>query len=380
MYFTNFVFIFNTMRDYDELEGYLRQDEPDKLNRGVAWATAIGLQEVDGLSTSKYLRETALRNIKGEISIDEARDLIKTYYESRDKLQPESEDTEEADKVSANIAKLLGEEAFVFSPAGLISVHRRIFTGVFSHAGKIRDYNIKKKEWVLNGETVLYSPASEIMATLSYDFGEEKKFSYNGLDIDQIITHLTQFVSGIWQIHPFQEGNTRTTAVFLIKYLRSIGFNIENKPFAENSWYFRNSLVRANVKNPAKGIVQTDEFLKRFFENLLKGADHELKNRFIHINYKENVYDREADRSSDRPSDQALLIMKALIDGPKSREVIMKKLGLNHIPSFRKNYLHDALENGWIERTIPDKPTSSNQQYRLTTKGEEYITFPKAHP
>ena len=361
------------MTQYDELDKYLRQEEPDKLNRGVAWATAIGLQDVDGLITSKYLRETALRNIEGEISIDEVQKLIRTYYESKDKRKQDEVETEEADKVSANIAKLLGEEAFVFSPAGLISVHRRIFNGVYYHAGKIRDYNITKKEWVLNGDTVLYSPASEIMATLNYDFLEEKKFSYRGLNIDQIIAHLIQFVSGIWQIHPFREGNTRATAVFLIKYLRSLGFDIENKPFAENSWYFRNSLVRANVKNPTRSIEQTDEFLKRFFENLLKGTNYELRNRFTHINYNGKESNSRDNRPSDRPSDQAILIMKLLIDGPKSREEIMKDLGLHHIPTFRKNYLHNALENGWIERTIPDKPTASNQQYRLTIKGDEYL-------
>ncbi|MCH5240514.1 MAG: Fic family protein [Muribaculaceae bacterium] len=365
------------MTQYDELNKYLRQEEPDKLNRGVAWATAIGLQDVDGLTTSKYLRETALRNIEGEISIDEAQKLIHTYYESKDNRERGNSENEEADKVSANIAELLGEKAFVFSPMGLISVHRRIFKGVFSHAGKIRDYNITKKEWVLNGDTVLYSPASEIMATLNYDFGEEKKFNYNGLNIDQIIAHIIQFVSGLWQIHPFREGNTRTTAVFLIKYLRSLGFNIGNKTFAENSWFFRNSLVRANVKNPAKGIEQTDEFLKLFFENLLKGTNHQLKNRFTHINYKGEKHtlrsDQTGDRPSDRPSDQALSIMKLLIDGPKSRVEIMKVLDLKHLPTFRKNYLHNALENGWIELTIPANPTDSRQQYRLTDKGREYI-------
>ena len=361
------------MAQYDELEKYLRQEEPDKLNRGIAWATAIGLQEVDGLTTSKYLRETAIRNIEGEISIDEVRKLIKTYYESKDKREADPDNAEEADKVSTNIAKLLGEDAFVFSPVGLISVHKRIFNGVFNHAGKIRDYNITKKEWVLNGDTVLYSPASEIMATLNYDFGEEKKFSYRGLDIDQIIDHIIQFVSGIWQIHPFREGNTRTTAVFLIKYLRSLGFSIGNKPFVENSWYFRNALVRANVKNPGKGIEQTDEYLKRFFENLLKGMNHELKNRFTHINYKADRFSGGDDRPSDRPSDQALAVMNVLKNGEKSRDAIMKALGLSHIPSFRKNYLHPAIEKGWIERTIPDKLTASNQQYRLTKMARDLM-------
>lgn len=265
------------MNHYGEFEEYLKQDEPGKKGRAIAWATAIGLQEVDGLSTSEYLRETAVRNIEGEISIDKAQELIKAYYERKDNRVSHKNSEEEADKVSANISKILGEQAFVFSPIGLISTHRRIFNGVFNHAGKIRDFNITKKEWVLDGDTVLYSPASEIMDTLEYDFGEEKKFSYRGLNIDQIIDHLIKFVSGIWQIHPFREGNTRTTAVFLIKYLRSMGYEIDNKPFSENSWYFRNALVRANVKNPSKGIEQTDEYLKYFFENLLKGTSHELK-------------------------------------------------------------------------------------------------------
>ena len=353
------------MTYYDELEQYMRQNEPDKLSRGIAWATAIGLQEVDGLSTSGYLRETAFKNIEGKISIDEARKLIKAYYESRERRNKDT-GTEEADKVSANIAKLLGENAFVFSPMGLISVHRRIFEGVFKHAGKIRDYNITKKEWVLNGGTVLYAPATEIMPSLEYDFGEEKKFSYRHLDIDRIIAHMVQFISGIWQIHPFCEGNTRTVAVFLIRYLRSLGFKVGNKSFVENSWYFRNALVRANVKNPAKHIEQTDEFLVRFFENLLKGENHELKNRHLHIHYKEKQLSRYDDRPSDQATDQVLAVINVLRSGPKSREEIMNSLGLKHIPSFRKNYLQPALDSGLIERTIPDKPTSSLQKYRLT--------------
>ena len=361
------------MKEYDELEQYLRHDEPDKLNRGVAWATAIGLQQVDGLTTSKYLRETALRNIEGEITIDQAQNLIKAYYESQASRENDADDTEEADKVSANIAKLLGEKAFVFSPVGLISVHRRIFEGVFKHAGKIRDYNITKKEWVLDGDTVLYAPASEIMPSLEYDFGEEKKFKYRGLSTDLIIAHLIRFISGIWQIHPFREGNTRTTAVFLIKYLRSLGYNIGNKPFAENSWYFRNALVRANVQSPAKGIEQTDEYLKRFFENLLTGTDHPLKNRYMHIRYNGEEPDRPTDQPTNRPTDQAIAVAEAVKDGPKSRDEIMKSLGLRHISTFRQNYLHPALEAGLVERTIPDNPTDARQQYRLTDKGRKIL-------
>lgn len=361
------------MYNYDDFEIYMCQEEPDKQYRGAAWATAIGLQEVDGLTTSKYLRDTALRNIQGEISMNEARELINSYYERKDIRASFNSDTEQADKVSANIAAMLGEEAFVFSPAGLISIHRRIFQGVFAHAGRIREYNITKREWVLDGDTVLYSPASEILPTLEYDFGLEKKFSYRGLDIDAVINHIIEFISGIWQIHPFEEGNTRTTAVFLIKFLRSLGYYVDNKPFAENSWYFRNALVRANVKNPSKGIEQTDEYLKRFFENLLKGTNHELKNRYMHIRFVGEELGRSPVGIDERLSDRATEVARIVKDGPKSRGDIMKALGLNHIPTFRKNYLRPALEAGIVERTIPEKPTVSNQKYRLTDKGKSIL-------
>lgn len=366
----------DAMDIYDDLEQYLRQNEPDKYNRGVAWTTAIGLQQVDGLKTSEYLHATARRNIEGEISIDEAQNLIKSYYLSKENRDSSDDDYEQADKVSANIARLLGEKAFVFSPIGLISVHRRIFNGVFSHAGTIRNYNITKKEWILNGDTVHYAPASEIMPTLEYDFSEEKKFSYRGLDIDGVISHLAQFVSGIWQIHPFQEGNTRTTAVFLIKYLRTLGYKVDNKPFAENSWYFRNALVRANVKNAPKGIDETMRFLIRFFENLLKGENHDLKNRHMHVGYKPTldqstyqITDQPTNRSTDRPTKQISRLLAVMTDEPVSREELMRRLSLRHIPSFRKSYLHPALDGGFIERTLPDNPTAQNQQYVLTKKG-----------
>lgn len=355
------------MSQYDELEQYLRQSEPEKHSRGVAWATAIGLQEVDGLKTSAYLRDTARRNIEGEITIHQAQELIRAYYVSKDVRQNDAENYEEADKVSANIARLLGEQAFVFSPAGLISVHRRVFEGVYKHAGTIRDYNITKTEWVLNGDTVLYAPATEIMPSLEYDFGEEKKFSYKGVSIEQMIEHISHFISDIWQIHPFCEGNTRTTAVFLIKYLRSLGYKVNNEPFVENSWYFRNALVRANVKNPAKGIEQTSLFLIRFFENLLKGTNHELKNRFMHVDYKKE--DRPSDQATDQATMQVLRLVTTLVAGPLSREEIMQHLGLKHLPSFRKNYIRPALDGGFIEMTIPDNPTDSRQKYRLTDKG-----------
>ena len=269
--------------DKDPFKEYIRQSEPSKRDKGYAWHTAIGLQAVDGLKTSKYLIDTAIKNIEGDISIDEAQKLLNTYYEENPKADT-NDRTEEADKVAVRIAKILSEKAFSFTPNEYISIHKKLFAGTYGHAGKLRDYNITKKEWVLNGATVLYGSASELRATLDYDFAEEKKFSYKNLSMEDIIHHLALFVSRLWQIHVFGEGNTRTTAVFFIKYLRTLGFDLTNDIFAENAWYFRNALVRANYTNLQKGIHETTEYLEMFLGNLLLNEQNELKNRNLHIN------------------------------------------------------------------------------------------------
>ncbi len=268
--------------DKDPFKEYIRQSEPSKRDKGYAWHTAIGLQAVDGLKTSKYLIDTAIKNIEGNISIDEAQELLNSYYEENPKAD-DGNRTEEADKVAVRIAKLLSEKAFSFTPNEYIAIHKKLFTGIYKHAGKIRDYNITKKEWVLDGATVLYGSATELRATLDYDFSEEKRFSYKNLTMDEIIHHLAVFVSRLWQIHIFGEGNTRTTAVFFIKYLRTLGFDATNDIFAENAWYFRNALVRANYNDLKNGIHETTEYLELFLRNLLLDEKHELHNRAMHI-------------------------------------------------------------------------------------------------
>lgn len=268
------------MTDFDE---YIRHGEPDKQAKASAWKTAIGLQAVDGLQTSEYLHATAARHIEGDISIDEAKALINSYYEAKADRTPADAHTEEADKVSANIARILGEQSFTFSPSTLLAIHRRLFDGILLHAGKVRNYDITKREWVLNGDSVLYGNAEDLMRALEYDIDQEKRFSYKGLTQDQIVEHIATFVSNLWQIHPFGEGNTRTTAVFAIKYLRSIGFDVNNDLFAENSWYFRNALVRANYRNVRKGVDPEMRFLVAFFRNLLLGEHNALHNRDLRI-------------------------------------------------------------------------------------------------
>jgi fido (protein-threonine AMPylation protein) len=273
----------------DSFEEYLRQGEPNRADKAKVWKTAIGLQLVDGLKPSNYLIAIAKQNIEGDITIEKVKQLIDSYYKQHPDKNSENR-TEEADKVSAQITEILSEQTFTFSSAEYLSIHRRLFQGIYTHAGKIRDYNITKQEWVLNGETVLYGSATSLKATLEYDFEQEKKFKYNGLNQQEVIEHIAHFISNLWQVHVFGEGNTRTTAIFLIKYLRKLGFKeTNNKLFAEHSWYFRNALVRANYEDLSKNIHKTELFLIQFLSNLLLSENHELINRKIHIHYFDSV-------------------------------------------------------------------------------------------
>ncbi|MBQ9276993.1 MAG: Fic family protein [Clostridia bacterium] len=267
----------------DPFEEYQIVGDISKRERSYAWYTAIGLQAVDGLKTSEYLKDTAVKSIEGKISLDEAQSLIESYYKSDRKT--ETPDTQEADIVSSRIATILSENGFTFSVAQYLSIHGRLFEGIYDHAGKIRDYNITKKEWVLDGDTVTYGNALDLSAMLEYDIAQEKAFSYSGLTKDEIVGHLAKFVSNLWQIHVFGEGNTRTTAVFFIKYLRTLGFDVTNDIFAKNAWYFRNAMVRANYNGLQDDVSETTEYLELFLRNLLYGENNELKNRTLHIRW-----------------------------------------------------------------------------------------------
>ncbi|MDO5331233.1 MAG: Fic family protein [Bacillota bacterium] len=277
----------NERNDY---YNYIRVSEPEKEYKAYAWNTAIGLQEVDGLKVSSYLIDIARKHIDGEISIDQAKDLVKNYYQAKGNRNSIQGRTIEADLVAANIAETLSEDGFVFSVAQLISIHKNLFENIFESAGKIREYNISKEEWILDGESVKYGNAPDIKELLEYDFKQEKEFSYKGLSIDQIIKHLARFTANLWQIHPFEEGNTRTVAVFLIKYLKTLGFNVTNDIFANNAWYFRNALVRANYSNLTKGVYETTEYIERLLRNLLLNESNSLQNRDLHVEEEENIF------------------------------------------------------------------------------------------
>ncbi len=336
------------MSVFDE---YIKGGNPSQREKSYAWQTAIGLQDVDGLKPSDYLVQTAKQNIEGDITINEVKKLLDIYYESKTTREESEQRTEEADKVSARITEVLTEKTFNFTPDYLIQIHKRMFTGVFDLAGVIRPYNITKKEWVLDGDTVLYSSSEMIRQTLEYDFREEKNVDYSVLNAAQAVKQICKFISGIWQIHPFCEGNTRTTAVFAIKYLRNFGFNLDNEAFAQNSWYFRNALVRANYVNYSKNVSATPVYLERFFDNLLFGASHPLRNRDMQISMGQSDTD-ESPKCQNGPLD-VTLEEKALLDFVKKNPKATQEQIADHIgKSTRtvKRITARLYEKGYLKR------------------------------
>ena len=374
----------NGYLDFDE---YIRQGEPQQKERAEAWRVAIGLQAVDGLKTSEYLHETARRNIEGEISIDEARELIKTYYITKTHHAPDDDEKQEADQVSANITKILSYSSLDFSTKGYIALHRRIFEGVFKHAGQMRNYDITKKEWVLNGDTVNYLNWEDLRRALDYDIEQERNFIYKGISPDNLISHISRFISGIWQVHAFREGNTRTTAVFAILYLRDIGFDVANDMFAEHSWYFRNALVRANYRNARKGIDYSPIYLERFFRNLLFGEQWDLRNRYLHI-YPTEEWSVQPNMSIPEQAPHnyptttpqlpnkfnaynSNIIKLVSIIGKQELSVkeIMTSIGLKDRKNISVLYLNPAIQEGYVRRLYPNSLHHPKQKYLLSVKG-----------
>lgn len=376
----------DNINEFASFDEYLRQGEPSQKESAENWKTAIGLQAVDGLQPSAYLLDVAKRNIEGEITLDETRKLIDSYYQSKTVRTPKDEDEEEADKVSANIAKILASKTFAFNTNGYVSLHRRIFEGVFKHAGEIRQYDISKKEWVLEGDSVNYLNWEDLRRALDWDIEQEKNFSYKGLTDDEKIEHIAKFISGIWQIHAFREGNTRTTAIFTIQYLRSLGYEVNNEMFAKHSWYFRNALVRANYRNIQKGIDYSPIYLVRFFRNLLLKDGWVLKNRYLHIrptdDWKEQprIGTPQVPRklSSSTPqvphkfSQHVETLILSFNDEYMTSAEIMGAIGLKDRKSFSELYLNAALSEKAIERKYPNTPRHPRQQYRMTEQAKTW--------
>ena len=364
----------------DDLSEYLRAKEPEKAELAGIWRAAIGLQKVDGLTPSAYLVETARRNIEGEITIAEAGKIIGEYYKSKAvRAEAAKTRTDEADIVSQRMTEVLAEPTFSFSPASYVSIHRKLFLGIYKHAGTIRDYNITKSEWVLKKDTVRYESAEVIAATLEYEFERERNFNYRGLSPQETISHFSRFIADVWQVHAFGEGNTRTTGIFAVKYLRTLGYAVENDIFADNSYYFRNALVRANYTNIPKGVHPTLVYLERFFANLLLGENNELKSRYLLVGLhdepeslvpssREQVGEQVREQvASALPKGVARLLK--VLKGEMSVLDMMMALKLGGRRNFHEKYLTPATELGLVEMTQPNSPRSPTQKYRLTPKG-----------
>lgn len=384
------------MSDFDE---YLRQGEPGRREKVYAWKTAIGLQAVDGLKPSAFLLEKAKQHIEGTATIDDVQKEVRSYYRQKTVRVPDKEATEEADKVSVNIARLLGSQTLAFSVFGYCQVHRNIFDGVFKFAGQIRDYDITKKEWVLRGDSVRYMYAADLRLALEHDLEQERQFSYKGLATDEIIRHICKFVADLWQIHAFPEGNTRTTAVFTIQYLRSLGFDVNNDIFSENAWYFRNALVRYVYKNN-EGIQPEPKYLERFFRNLLLGEENVLRNRYLIINPPDEWKEADTPQVANKyPTSTPQVALKLPTSSSKHRNLfhtdnknilclvkamgdvewkvadIMTAMKLKDRHSFLDVYLTPAIQEGFVRMLYPDSPHHPRQRYLLTAKGEGVLQF-----
>lgn len=379
---------------YLNFDEYIRQGEPSQMEKAGYWQTAIGLQAVDGLKVSNYLQNTACRHIEGDITIDEARELVNQYYITKTAHDANDEDKEEADRVSSNIVKVLSSPTFDFSTGGYQSIHRRVFEGVMKHAGEFRKYDITKTEWVLEGDTVLYLNWEDLRRTIDYDLEQERAYSYKGKGQDEMVNHLTKFVSGLWQIHAFSEGNTRATAVFTIQYLRSLGFDVNNDLFARHSWYFRNALVRANYHNIAKGIDYTPIYLERFFRNLLLGEQWDLRNRYLHIHPtaecsvqpnlstpqvphklphklpdKYPTSTRQVPDKLHTNNPNIIRLIQVVGENEMTVKEMVSLVGLKDRENFLQHYLNPTIEEGYICLLYPNSPRHPRQKYLLTVKG-----------
>lgn len=355
----------HTYLSFDE---YIRLGEPEQQEKAANWNIAIGLQAVDGLKPSQYLVETAKRNIQGEISLDETQELIHNYYVSKQRRDtPDDSDSEEADRVSANIARLLSSKALNFTYFGYTQVHRQIFEGVYKFAGKVRDYEISKREWVLRGDTVSYGYAFELKQAIEYDLEQERQFNYGGLSRDEIISHIAHFVAYLWQIHAFPEGNTRTTAVFIIQYLRSLGFKVDNEMFKNHSWYFRNALVRYVYKNN-EGVMYEPKYLERFFRNLLFGEQWVLKNRYLIINPPAEYAEQprlDAPTSTQQVTYKFSKNMDEIIEKlGKRAEKLGKKLGKNRVAILRLIYSNPFVSSVEMAESIGISTTAIDNNIR----------------
>ena len=272
------------------INDYIETETPKKYVKQLQWDMAIGLQEVDNLKPSKYLEKLLQENVTGEKTIYEVEKELKEYYVEKEKNNDVDHNELECDLVSTRIVELLQEDNFELSIDYLKYVHKYIFQDVYEFAGEFRKVDFSKHERILNNDSVAYGDHKLLEQSLDYDITLEKNKNYKEMNIVDVINNITDFSSRIWQIHPFREGNTRTTALFIEKYLISLGYNVDNTLFKDKSVYFRNALVRSNYFNNYLNIKEDNSFLIKFYENLLLGKNNNLHSKDLIV---EKLFDKE---------------------------------------------------------------------------------------
>ena len=256
---------------------YEEEYKPSNYSKQLKWDMAIGLQEVDNLKPSKYLEKLAEENVEGNLTIKEVENELKDYYSEKNKSTKLNKNELECDFVSTRIVEILDDNSFELSVKYLKYIHKFIFQDIYEFAGEFRKIDISKSEKILNNDSVSYGDSNSLEDSLEYDISKELEKNYKEMKIVDVIKSIAEFSSNIWQVHPFREGNTRTTAVFIIKYLRSLGYDVDNTLFKDKSIYFRNAMVRSNYFNNYLNIKEDNTYLIKFYENLLLGKNNNLR-------------------------------------------------------------------------------------------------------
>ena len=272
------------------VNNYIEEEYSLNYVKQLQWDAAIGLQEVDSLKPSKYLKKLSEENVNGKKTIYEVEHELKEYYIEKEKINDINHNELECDFVSARIVELLSIDNFDLSVDYLKYVHKFLFQDVYEFAGEFRKIDFSKHEKILNNDSVAYGDCTTLTASLEYDISLEKEKNYEEMNIVEVINNITKFSSSIWQVHPFREGNTRTTALFIEKYLISFGYNVDNALFKDKSVYFRNALVRSNYFNNYLNIKEDSSYLVKFYENLLLGKNNNLHSRDLIV---EALFDKK---------------------------------------------------------------------------------------
>ncbi len=260
---------------------YTEETKPKDYVKQLEWDMAIGLQEVDNLKPSKYLEKLLGENVSGNLTIKQVEEELREYYIEKDKKQELNHNELECDFVSTRIVELLQIDNFELSVDYLKYIHKYLFQDVYEFAGEFRKIDFSKHEKILNNDSVAYGDCKTLKESLEYDISLEKEKNYKDMSFVEVINNITKFSSSIWQVHPFREGNTRTTALFIEKYLISLGYNVNNTLFKDKSVYFRNALVRSNYFNNYLNIKEDSRYLVKFYENLLLGKNNNLHSQYL---------------------------------------------------------------------------------------------------